>query len=357
MIAGRPPFKEGTDYLTMKKIQEGKYQFPEGFDPMVRKMVEGCLIVDPTIRITSGQLKEHQFFESVDWETIWKETPPPLASGLVEPPEPHDEDVNVHLNLTWTMDGSEDEMEDLRPAPEYRHQHEAAASMPSKEDEPGHEPVQGSTPTEARSSLESTPTRLKDEKQMPFVMPSSSADIRTQLRRFSNDRMERKQSVPFDDSAVIFSAEESVGKPRRFSANSETNARPRRISPSSIDGKPAKPRPRSEGLLEAEEEASSEQWSAESPPSTVEHLESNLGVIEESMSGLGIQVHGNSGHDVGLMSTSGTSRGSTTSGGNISGNGNPSRGFEWVRGAKGVDLGASSTHTALSGEGWVLTNG
>jgi len=365
MIAGSPPFKESTDYLTMKKIQEGKYQFPEGFDPMVRTMVEACLVVDPTIRITSGQLKEHPFFESIDWETIWKETPPPLASGL-KPPERNDEGMNIHFNLTWT-DGSEDEMEDLRPPPEYRHQQESAIPMPSREDEPADEPARGSSPTEARSSLETTPTRIRDEKQMPFVMPSSSTDMRTQLRRFSNDRMERKQSVPFDDSAAIFShTEETVGKPRRLSANSETNARPRRISPSS-DGKPAKPRPRSEGLPEADEEASSEQWSAESPPSTVEHLESNLGAIEGSMSGLGIQVHGSSGHeqstslhssvDVGLMSASGTSRGSTTSGGNISGNRNHSKGFERLRGVRGVDLEASSTPTALSGEGWVLPNG
>jgi serine/threonine protein kinase len=368
MIAGAPPFKETTDYLTMKKIQEGKYQFPEGFDPMVRKMVEACLVVDPTIRITSGQLKEHSFFESIDWETIWKETPPPLASGL-KPPERNDEDVNIHLNLTWTMDGSEDEMEDLRPAPEYRHHRESTIPMPSREDEPADEPAPGSSPMEARSSLETTPTRARDEKQMSFVMPSSSADMRTQMRRFSNDnKMERKQSVPFDGPAAIFSPpEEAVGKPRRFSANSETNARPRRISPSSSDGKPAKPRPRSEGLPEADEEASSEQWSAESPPSTVEHLESTLGAIEESMSGLGIQVHGSSGHelstsihssvDVGRMSASGTSGGSTTSGGNTFGNRNPSKGFERLRGAKGVDLGASSTHTALSGEGWVLPNG
>lgn len=351
MIAGRPPFKEGTDYLTMKKIQEGSYQFPEGFDPVVRTLVEGCLVVDPTHRITSGALKEHPFFESINWDTIWKESPPILASGLVRPPERHDEDINIHLNLTWTMDGSEDEMEDLRPPPDFRHRQESTIPLPSTQAEPAREASRDSSPTESRKDSEITPTRARDENKLPFGTSSSPANLASQLRRFSSERMERKSSVPFDDSAAIFSpTEETPGKGRRFSTNSEIHPRPRRMSPSSVEGTPAKPRPHSEGLQEGEEEVSSEQWSAESPPSTLEHLESNPAAQGKEGLAHDKSISTISSADVGLMSTSGTSRGSGTSGGI----GKPSKGFERIRGAKGVELEQAST---LSGDGWILTNG
>ncbi|CAG8525417.1 17377_t:CDS:2 [Acaulospora colombiana] len=62
----------------MKKIQECDYSFPDDFDPVIRTLVERCLVNNPTVRITSGELRDHSFFSSVDWDTLWKQTPPTL---------------------------------------------------------------------------------------------------------------------------------------------------------------------------------------------------------------------------------------------------------------------------------------
>jgi serine/threonine protein kinase len=43
-LAGRPPFKEPTDYLIFQKIQKGEYTFPEGFDPTGRDLIEKLLV-------------------------------------------------------------------------------------------------------------------------------------------------------------------------------------------------------------------------------------------------------------------------------------------------------------------------
>ena len=43
-LAGRPPFKEPTDYLIFQKILKGEYTFPEGFDPIGLDLVEKLLV-------------------------------------------------------------------------------------------------------------------------------------------------------------------------------------------------------------------------------------------------------------------------------------------------------------------------
>lgn len=350
----------------MKKIQEGKYHIPDGFDPVVRTVVEGCLVIDPTVRITSQALKEHIFFESTDWDTIWKVLPPKLESGLVPPPPKSPEDDNLHLDLTWTMDGSENEMEDLRPAQDYRHHHENTIPLPITGDNPVDLDFRPPFSSEGRSGLDMTPTREKGDHQLPPFDPSSTPiDARTLPRRFSNDAS-MPLITPMDPgSAVIFTpASERPGKGRRPSSSSDVNPRPRRTSPSVLEGRQ---RPRSQGFVEGDE--SSEQWSAESPPSTVELHGPSLDAIEESASGLGVKIDGSaslplsrdgnngsspSATDAGLTSTSGTSKGSTTSG---SLGGSTSRGFERIRGIRGVDLGYTYSDRGLSGEGWVRRDG
>ncbi len=43
-VSGRPPFKEATNYLTMKKIQSGKFSFPSEFDLICKDLVEKILV-------------------------------------------------------------------------------------------------------------------------------------------------------------------------------------------------------------------------------------------------------------------------------------------------------------------------
>ncbi|KAG8830741.1 pkb-activating kinase-like protein [Serendipita sp. 400] len=228
-IAGRPPFKESTDYLTMKRVQEGIYSFPEGFDEVVKTLVQGCLVTNPTIRTTSGQLREHSFFSTIDWDTLWKEDPPPLEHGLVKAPEPREEDFGLH----WSdLDGSEDEMEDLI-SQQKDTLPEAQFRMPSMDEKPVN---QSPTSTEGpeqhgRTSLELTPVTSNNTANW-------TQELALKPRRFSqqSDSL-RKRLSRSSDGTVHASDGINVGSKRRSSSSSDAGPRPRRISPSA-DGKP-----------------------------------------------------------------------------------------------------------------------
>lgn len=54
-------------------------------------------------------MKDHPFFESVEWATIWKQDPPALDSGLVKR---NPEEVQAQIELDWAdLVASEDEMD------------------------------------------------------------------------------------------------------------------------------------------------------------------------------------------------------------------------------------------------------
>ncbi|PVG00973.1 kinase-like protein [Serendipita vermifera] len=351
-ISGRPPFKGGTAYLTMKKIQECDYTFPDGFDPVVRTLVERCLVNNPTVRITSGELRNHPFFSPVDWDTLWKQTPPTLQPGLVIAPEEVEQDLK--LDLTWTIDGSENEMEDLRPHADKgaHHAHlvaEVTASM-----------AQDLTINEPHSRTPQAATGPEG-----LQASSNSSNVKKKSRRFSHPSVVER--TPVATSAVAAAKLSLLDDPRhkvrRASLNSDYISRPRRASPSSIDGKPSVNAHR---LQEEEEDDTSEMGSGEGPPSTSEQDE----LQNTSAQGGGNTLHPHPGHakglslsssmDTTLMSTSGTSAASRSSGNFNNGTSGPSssRGFEVVRGGKGVELGTGpSTESSTSKTNWIYTNG
>ncbi|KAH6656437.1 hypothetical protein BKA67DRAFT_590488 [Truncatella angustata] len=63
MLAGRPPFKGNTEWLTFEKIISLDYDFPAGFPPAARDLVERLLVRDPSRRLTIEHIKNHQFFD------------------------------------------------------------------------------------------------------------------------------------------------------------------------------------------------------------------------------------------------------------------------------------------------------
>jgi len=79
LLAGRPPFKAGNEYLTFQKIVALDYQFPKGFPAAAKDLVERLLVHDPASRLSIEHVKNHEFFDDVVWgRGLWRQTAPQL---------------------------------------------------------------------------------------------------------------------------------------------------------------------------------------------------------------------------------------------------------------------------------------
>ncbi|ODA80511.1 hypothetical protein RJ55_03469 [Drechmeria coniospora] len=79
LLSGRPPFKAGSEYLTFQKIVNLEYEFPPGFPPLARDLVERCLVLDPATRLTIEHLKNHEFFRGQSFgKSLWLTKAPRL---------------------------------------------------------------------------------------------------------------------------------------------------------------------------------------------------------------------------------------------------------------------------------------
>ncbi|ROT43361.1 serine/threonine-protein kinase ksg1 [Sodiomyces alkalinus F11] len=95
LLAGRPPFKAGTEYLTFQKIVNLDYEFPPGFPPAARDLVERCLVLDPTRRLTVEHIKNHEFFDGQGFgKSLWRGKAPRLRPYVPAPQEP----TRIQLN-------------------------------------------------------------------------------------------------------------------------------------------------------------------------------------------------------------------------------------------------------------------
>ncbi|KAI9149138.1 Serine/threonine-protein kinase ksg1 [Paramyrothecium foliicola] len=89
LLAGRPPFKGGSEYLTFQKIVNLEYEFPPGFPPAARDLVERCLVLDPGRRITMEHIKNHEFFDGQQFgKLLWRTKAPRLRPYVPAPQEP-----------------------------------------------------------------------------------------------------------------------------------------------------------------------------------------------------------------------------------------------------------------------------
>ncbi|XP_049873995.1 3-phosphoinositide-dependent protein kinase 1 isoform X1 [Pectinophora gossypiella] len=89
MISGLPPFRAPGDFLTFQKIFKMDYEFPEGFPAEAKDLVEKLLVLDHSKRLgandkgdTYESIRKHPFFEGIDWENIWDQTPPKISPYL-----------------------------------------------------------------------------------------------------------------------------------------------------------------------------------------------------------------------------------------------------------------------------------
>ncbi|KAG6001801.1 hypothetical protein E4U21_003790 [Claviceps maximensis] len=89
LLVGRPPFKAGSEYLTFQKIVNLDYEFPDGFPPPARDLIERCLVLDPARRLTIEHIKNHEFFDGQPFgKALWRTKAPrlrPYVSSVSEP--------------------------------------------------------------------------------------------------------------------------------------------------------------------------------------------------------------------------------------------------------------------------------
>ena len=89
LLAGRPPFKAGNEYQTFQKIVVLDYEFPKGFPPLARDLVERLLVLDPSRRLSIEHIKNHEFFDGIVWgRGLWKQKAPRLKSYVPPSADP-----------------------------------------------------------------------------------------------------------------------------------------------------------------------------------------------------------------------------------------------------------------------------
>lgn len=77
LLAGRPPFKAGNEYLTFQKIVALEYSFPRGFPPIAKDLIERLLVLDPARRLSIDHIKNHEFFDGIQWgRGLWEQKSP-----------------------------------------------------------------------------------------------------------------------------------------------------------------------------------------------------------------------------------------------------------------------------------------
>ncbi|TIA89673.1 hypothetical protein E3P99_01959 [Wallemia hederae] len=118
MITGKPPFKATNEYLTFQLIMKLEYSFPDNFPPVARDLVEKLLVLDPVDRLGSGEdgiedIRNHAWFDDVDFQQIWNLDPPSIATGMNEPSPTSNIPSDAYFELGWE-ESDEDEFEQMR---------------------------------------------------------------------------------------------------------------------------------------------------------------------------------------------------------------------------------------------------
>ncbi|KAI1004591.1 Serine/threonine-protein kinase [Podosphaera aphanis] len=90
LLSGRPPFKAVNDYQTFQKIVNLDYEYPPGFPPTAKDLVDRLLVLDPQRRLTIENIKSHPFFQGIQWgRGLWKQKAPRLKPYVAPPQEPN----------------------------------------------------------------------------------------------------------------------------------------------------------------------------------------------------------------------------------------------------------------------------
>ncbi|CAI9728956.1 3-phosphoinositide-dependent protein kinase 1-like [Octopus vulgaris] len=90
--SGLPPFWGNHEYQIFQKILKLDYEFPDGFNPVAKDLVQKLLVFNPQKRLGSPEsggfkpLKKHPFFDGIVWDHLWTQDPPDLLPYLPATP-------------------------------------------------------------------------------------------------------------------------------------------------------------------------------------------------------------------------------------------------------------------------------
>ncbi|XP_064624559.1 3-phosphoinositide-dependent protein kinase 1-like isoform X2 [Lineus longissimus] len=88
LLAGLPPFRGRHEYEIFQKIAKLEYEFPEGFNPIAKELVEKLLVLTPEERLGCEEmggyqpLKDSVFYKDLNWSILPDQQPPELVPYL-----------------------------------------------------------------------------------------------------------------------------------------------------------------------------------------------------------------------------------------------------------------------------------
>ncbi|XP_041482421.1 cAMP-dependent protein kinase catalytic subunit PRKX-like isoform X2 [Lytechinus variegatus] len=91
MLAGYPPFYDENPFGIYEKILACKIDWPRSIGSKPKKLIQGLLVIDRTkrlgcMRAGSNDIKNADWFESVDWEMVrQRQLKPPIVPRLTHP--------------------------------------------------------------------------------------------------------------------------------------------------------------------------------------------------------------------------------------------------------------------------------
>lgn len=81
MLAGQPPFYTDNLNILFKRITSARLRFPSHMTTVAKNLIQTLMHRSPEKRPSIAQIKQHPFFEDMDWEALYqKRIPPPFTS-------------------------------------------------------------------------------------------------------------------------------------------------------------------------------------------------------------------------------------------------------------------------------------
>ncbi|KRX54152.1 3-phosphoinositide-dependent protein kinase 1, partial [Trichinella sp. T9] len=108
MLSGLPPFRAANEYLIFQKINKLDYEFPDGFNTVAMDLVRNFLKIEPAERLGSverggvAEVKNHPFFDGIDWNTLPMQKPPemtPYLPGIASSGKMSSDEIEEALKL------------------------------------------------------------------------------------------------------------------------------------------------------------------------------------------------------------------------------------------------------------------